>query len=200
MVARRWLNFPNFYDVFMFPFERAGNRRRRHGLVARATGRVLEIGVGTGLNLPFYRHASSVVGIDPQTSMLERAAVRARRAPCPIRVVEGSAEALPFGDDKFDTVVVSLSLCTIPDDRAALAEMKRVLRPEGRLLFLEHVRPRRPWLGRIFDFVTPGWKRIAGGCHLNRDTVGNIAAAGFEVELVNAGSGGIFVDGVARHR
>jgi ubiquinone/menaquinone biosynthesis C-methylase UbiE len=200
MVARRWLNFPNFYDVFMFPFEWAGNRRRRHGLVAQAAGRTLEIGVGTGLNLPFYRDATSIVGIDPQTSKLERAAARARRAPCPVRLVEASAEALPFADHEFDTVVVSLSLCTIPDDRAAIAEMKRVLHPEGRLLFLEHVRPRRGWLGRIFDFFTPGWKRIAGGCHLNRDTVGNITAAGFEVEYVNAGNGGIFVDGVARHR
>jgi ubiquinone/menaquinone biosynthesis C-methylase UbiE len=199
MASRRFFNFPNLYDLFMFPFEWAGNRRRRHELVRQATGRVLEIGVGTGLNLPFYSRATGVVGIDPQESMLRRAGRRAERAPFPVQLIEASAESLPFAAAEFDTVVVTLSLCTIPDDAAALAEMRRVLVSGGRLYFLEHVRPRRNFLARTFDRLTPGWKRIAGGCHLNRDTVANIAAAGFVVEYTNAGTGGVFVDGVARN-
>ncbi len=183
------------YDVFMLPQELLGLRRQRARTAGEATGAVLELGVGTGLNLPHYTRAEEVVGVDPDQHMLKRARRRAAEAPCPVRLSEASAESLPFRDGEFDTVVFALSLCTIPDPDAALREARRVLKADGRLVFLEHVRSNRSWLGRFQDLVTPGWKRIAGGCHANRRTVETIEQ---EFEIERLWRKGIFVQGTAR--
>jgi ubiquinone/menaquinone biosynthesis C-methylase UbiE len=117
------------YDGFMWPQEVLFLRRQRARAAGAATGIVLELGVGTGLNLPYYAHAAEVVGVDPDPHMLKRAGRRAAAAPCPVRLIAASAESLPFGDAEFDTVVLTLGLCTIPDPDAAIKEARRVLSP-----------------------------------------------------------------------
>jgi ubiquinone/menaquinone biosynthesis C-methylase UbiE len=185
------------YDPFMRAQNLLGLGRQRARTAREATGRVLELGVGTGLNLPHYAAAAEVVGIDPDPHMLRRARPRAAAAPCPVELAEGSAEALPFEDASFDTVVAALSLCTIPDPRAALREARRVLRPAGRPLFLEHVRAERPWAARLQDLLERPWLRVAGGCHCNRDTLAAIAEL-YQVERL--WRRGIIVQGAARPR
>ncbi len=185
------------YDAFMLPQELLGLRRQRARTAGAATGIVLELGVGTGLNLPHYAGAGEVVGIDPDPHMLRRAQRRAAKAPCPVRLVEAGAQDLPFGEHEFDTVVVTLSFCTIPDPVAAVAEARRVLKPHGRFLFFEHIRSEKPWVARLQGAVTPAWKRVAGGCHLNRSTVATIEGE-FEIERI--WRKGVFVQGAARPR
>ena len=185
------------YDAFMLPQEVLFLRRQRQRTAGTATGRALEIGVGTGLNFPYYTQADELVGVDPDPHMLKRAGSRAASAPCPVRLVEASAEELPFDDAEFTSVVVTLSLCTIPDPAAALREARRVLEPEGRLIFLEHVRSENPRLARLQDLATPPWRRIAGGCHWNRRTAALIER---EFELDHFWSKGIFIQGTARPR
>jgi ubiquinone/menaquinone biosynthesis C-methylase UbiE len=185
------------YDPLMRLQDALGFRRRRRRSAEAARGRVLELGVGTGLNLPWYRQADEVVGVDPDPHMLKRARTRVSAAPCPVTLVEGSAESLPFGDGEFDSVIFGLSLCTIPDPRAALSEARRVLAPDGRLIFLEHVRAERPWAARLQDGVAPIWRHVAGGCNLNRDTVATI---GEQFEVESLWRKGVIVQGTARPR
>ena len=185
------------YDAFMLPQELLGVRRQRARTAGAATGTVLELGVGPGLNLLHYAGAGKVVGIDPDPHMLKRARRRAAKAPCPVRLVEAGAQDIPFGEHEFDTVVVTLTFCTIPDPVAAVAEARRVLKPDGRFLFFEHVRSEKPWVARLQDAVTPAWKRVAGGCHWNRSTLATIEG-GFEIERI--WRKGIFVQGAARPR
>ena len=166
-------------------------RPLRAKVVPRATGRVLEIGVGTGMNFSYYGAIDSAHGIEPDPHMLRRARARAERLGFPIELVQTGAESLPYGDAAFDTVVVTWVLCTIPNPRVALKEIARVLRPEGRMLFVEHVRSRFSVAGKLQDAITPLWKKLAGGCHLNRDSLEMIRAAGFEeVELRPCGREG----------
>jgi ubiquinone/menaquinone biosynthesis C-methylase UbiE len=157
----------------------------RRRIAAQARGRVLEIGIGSGLNLPFYgRQAASVYGIDPSAGLLRRAS----RQPAPgAELVQASAEIIPFDSKVFDTVVTMWTLCTIPQVVSALREMRRVLRPDGRLLFVEHgLAPDRGvawWQHRL----TPCWKCLGGGCHLNRKIDDLITAAGFCIEELDTG-------------
>jgi ubiquinone/menaquinone biosynthesis C-methylase UbiE len=185
------------YDPLMRLQDALGLRRQRRRIGEAARGRVLELGVGTGLNLPWYGEADEVVGVDPDPHMLKRARTRVSAAPCPVTLVEAGAESLPFDDGTFDSVVVGLSLCTIPDPRAALAEARRVLAPGGRLIFLEHVRAERPWAARLQDAVAPLWWHLAGGCNLNRDTVATI---GEQFEVESLWRNGVIVQGAARPR
>lgn len=185
------------YDLFMLPQDLLGFRRQRVRTAGEAIGRVLELGVGTGLNLPYYAGVEEVVGVDPDPHMLKRARRRAPQAPCPVRLVQASGEALPFGDGEFDTVVFGLCLCTIPVPAAAVREARRVLKPDGRLVFLEHIASDRPWLARLQNWVTPAWKRVTGGCHPNRRSLETIERE-FEIERV--WRKGIFVQGSARPR
>jgi ubiquinone/menaquinone biosynthesis C-methylase UbiE len=190
------------YNPLMALQDAAGLRKQRLRATGAATGRVLEVGIGTGWNLPFYRNAAEVVGVEADPHMLRRARRMEGRAPCPVTLIEGDAEHLAFGDGEFDTVLFSLSLCTILDPRAALAEAHRVLKPDGQLVFLEHTRSPKPGHARFQDRITPLWKRVAGGCHPNRPTVDTIEQAGFEVtSLWRARDGkGVIVQGLARPR
>jgi ubiquinone/menaquinone biosynthesis C-methylase UbiE len=157
--------------------------RMREKIVPKACGVVVEIGFGSGLNLPYYDPArvSRLIGIDPDPAMLNIARRRATGARLEIELVEGRAEAVPLPDASADTAVVTYALCTIPDPGAALREIRRVLRPGGRLLFIEHERSNGPWRSRWQDRLNRVWGRIAGGCHLNRRPLQLIEDAGFVI-------------------
>lgn len=160
----------------------------RARVVGAAEGRVLELGIGSGRNLPFYTdRATEVIGVDPSPEMLAMARRAAAGRPQRVELIEGSAERLPLDDRSVDTVVVTWSLCSVPDARAAVAEARRVLRPGGRLLFAEHGRSPDPGVERWQDRLTPLWARVAGGCHLNRKPDDLIAAAGFELIELRTG-------------
>jgi ubiquinone/menaquinone biosynthesis C-methylase UbiE len=157
-----------------------GDHRRR--LLADLSGRVLEVGAGNGLNFPHYpATVTEVLAVEPEPYLRHLALAAARQTPVPIRVVDGTAEALPAPDAAVDTVVASLVLCTVTDLDQGLAETRRVLRPGGRLRFYEHVRAQDPRLARWQDRLERPWGWLAGGCHPNRDTVAAITAAGLRV-------------------
>jgi len=160
----------------------------RRRVVGAAEGRVLEIGIGSGLNLPLYGpQVRSVIGLEPSPELLRMALTRVAAASVPVELLEASAEAMPLDDDSFDTVVTTWTLCTIPDALRALAEMRRVLKPGGALLFVEHGRAPEPGVAQWQDRLDPLWRRIAGGCHLNRKIDGLISGSGFRIDmLVNA--------------
>ena len=181
--------FARFYDRLVAGSEEAGLRERRAALLAAAEGRVLELGAGTGLNLGHYpAGVRELVLSEPEAPMLRRLAPRVAASHPRASTVQASAEQLPFKAASFDTVVSTLTLCTVRDLPAALAEVRRVLVPGGRLLFLEHVRADDARTARLQDRVTPIWKRIGHGCHPNRATVAAIETAGFEVERLERGS------------
>lgn len=153
----------------------------RARVIGAAEGRVLEIGVGSGLNLPLYRSAANaVVAVEPSPPLLDRA--RRQPAQVPIELVEGSAETLPLDDRSIDTVVTTWTLCTIPDPVRALTEARRVLRSGGALLFVEHGKAPEPGVARWQDRLDPLWSRLAGGCHLNRPIDVLIRSAGFRLD------------------
>ena len=156
-------------------------RRQRRKVVPLARGRVLEIGIGTGLNLEHYDKArvDKIVGVDPALEMHRLARKRIAKAALPVELVGLSAEKIPFEAGTFDTVVVTYSLCTIPDPLAALGEMRRVLKPGGRLIFCEHGLAPDPSVRRWQERLTPLWSKVAGGCHLNRDIPALLKEAGF---------------------
>jgi ubiquinone/menaquinone biosynthesis C-methylase UbiE len=156
--------------------------------VPRAHGNVLEIGVGSGLNLPFYDGAqvTKVTGIDPSAPLLARANRRATDAPFATELVCGHGERLPFESHSFDSAVVTYSLCSVDDPIAVLAEVRRALRPEGELLFVEHGLARDAATQRRQRMLTPVWRRVAGGCRLDRDIGCLLDDGGFEVADLSA--------------
>jgi ubiquinone/menaquinone biosynthesis C-methylase UbiE len=160
----------------------------RRRVVPAAQGRVLEIGVGSGLNLPLYTDAAEhVVGVDTSPRLLSMARHVHRSGAASTELIEGSAEALPLEDKSIDTVVTTWTLCTIPDVNAALREMRRVLKPSGALLFVEHGRSPHEKVRRWQDRLTPVWKRLGGGCHLNRPIRVLLEDSGFRIERVETG-------------
>lgn len=160
----------------------------RGRVVAAAQGRVLEIGIGSGLNLPYYtRNVERVIGLDPSPKLLSMARRHLRPRAGPVDFIEGSAEAIPLENASIDTVLTTWTLCSIPDVTRALDEMRRVLRPGGRLLFVEHGRAPEPNVRRWQDRLTPVWQRIAGGCHLNRAIAALIESGGFNFERFETG-------------
>ncbi len=162
--------------------DQRGAYEHRRRLLAGAEGRVIEIGAGNGRNFPHYPKAvTEVVAVEPDDTLRGLATAAARSAPVPVSVMAGHAEALPGPERDFDTAVVSLVLCSVPSQQRALAEIARVLVPGGRLCFYEHVRSANPLFALLEDAITPVWRRAAGGCHPNRDTLRAIERAGFEV-------------------
>ena len=155
---------------------------RRGELIPKASGAVLEIGIGSGLNLPFFPGTvTRLAGVDPSAELLSMARRKLTAAPFPVELFLRSAEELPFDDRSFDTAVVTWTLCSIADPMQALAEVKRVLRPDGRLLFIEHGLSPEPKVQAWQHRLTPMWRRIGGGCHLNRKIDDLIRPAGFRI-------------------
>ena len=181
--------FAAMYDRLMAGSERAGLADRRADLVAGARGATLELGAGTGLNLRHYPAAvTDLVLAEPDRHMARRLRARLGEAGRPAEVVEAPAERLPFEDGRFDTVVVTLVLCTVQDPAQALEEIARVLKPGGRLLFIEHVRaPDGARLSRWQDRLERPWGWFGGGCHPNRDTVAALEASPLSVESADPG-------------
>ena len=180
--------FASVYDRGLAAVEEAGLAERRRLLLAGARGRVLEIGGGTGANLAHYpSEVSEVVVTEPEEPMARRLEAKLGGARVPARVVRAPAERLPFGDGEFDVAVSTLVLCTVRDPARALAEVHRVLRSGGRLLFLEHVRAPDPGLARWQDRLHPLWVRVGHGCHCNRPTLDLIERSPLEIERVERG-------------
>lgn len=157
----------------------------RRRAVGAARGRILEIGVGSGLNLPLYQTGTNVVGLDPSATLLSMAREATTDRAQTIQLIEGSAESIPLPDHEFDTVVTTWTMCSIPDLPKALAEVRRVLKDDGRLVFAEHGRAPESKVVRWQNALTPVWKRIGGGCHLNRPIDALISAAGFQITELN---------------
>ncbi len=181
------------YDPLIAPFDPLGVRHWREWVVRAARGRVLELGVGTGLNLPLYRAAASIAAIDPDGASLRRALARRNGRGEAITLYQARAEELPFADESFDSVVGTLTFCTIGDPARALGEARRVLKPGGTFRLVEHVRVENRFIAGAQDWITPVWKEFAGGCHLNRDTRAAVERAGFRVRAVQRHIGGLFI-------
>jgi ubiquinone/menaquinone biosynthesis C-methylase UbiE len=160
----------------------------RQRVIAAAQGRVLEIGAGSGLNLPFYRaHVQEVLALEPAARLVGLARRRARINGMPIAFIEASAEAIPLDTASVDTVVTTWTLCSIPHPGAALAEIRRVLKPGGRMLFVEHGASPDPTVRIWQDRLTPAWKRLSGGCHLNRPIRDLLVTNGFQIDQLTTG-------------
>jgi ubiquinone/menaquinone biosynthesis C-methylase UbiE len=168
---------PWLYDALCWWCEATGLARWRRWLVAGARGRTLDLGCGTGRNLPLYAEPARVIAFDPEWRSLARAR---RRAPS-VPLVQARAEDLPFRDGSFDTVVSGLVFCSVGDPARGLAEVKRILKRDGTLRMLEHVRSTTPWKARLQDRIQPMWTRFAGGCHPNRATEQTVTNAGFAI-------------------
>ena len=188
----RW--YARLYDIVMRAEDRLGLARYRRELVRRARGRVLEIGAGTGLEFPHYSAGVVVYAIEPDAEMLERARERAKAAGADITCIVADALALPFRGRTFDSVVSALAFCTIAEPERAAGEIRRVLRRDGAVHLLEHVRAEHDLVARLQERLTPLWRRLAGGCHLDRRTADIFSACGFEVDVGRAMLSGIFVE------
>jgi len=169
---------PWLYDAMLSFYEWRGLDRWRAKLVEGAQGRALDLGCGTGRNLPLYPPGVEVFAIDPDCEVLKRARERAPSVP----LVRGKGEQLPFREGAFDTVVSGLVFCSVGDPARSLSEVKRVLRFDGRLRMLEHVRAHGELSERIQDFIQPLWTWVTGGCHANRDTERAVEESGFSIE------------------
>jgi ubiquinone/menaquinone biosynthesis C-methylase UbiE len=177
--------FSAVYDRAFEAAEEAGLRAMRRQALTGAAGRTIEIGAGTGANLDLYPQAvTDLVLAEPDPHMLRQLRSKAGEGRPVENIVEAPAEALPFPDSSFDSAVCTLVLCTVPDPAAALAEAARVLRPGGRLLFVEHVRSRHPGLARWQDRLEKPWRFLGDGCHCNRDTVASIEASPLTVDRI----------------
>lgn len=158
-------------------------RKQREKVVPKAHGRVLEIGVGSGLNLPFYdmQRVEVLIGLDPSPELRRMAERRAREASIEVAWLERQAERIPLDDQSIDSIVITYTLCTIADPGAALSEMRRVLKPGGALYFSEHGRAPDPKVAHVQDLITPYWGKITGGCALNRDIPALLGDGRFEL-------------------
>ena|SRR5690348_5650233 len=179
-----WL-FPRVLDLIMRQQQMIPFRQR---IGKAATGRVLDVGVGSGLNLPFYGdHVDRVVGIDPSDELLRFAEERAKETSTAVELMHGAGEALPIEDHSIDTAVLTFTLCTVDNAAGTLAEIRRVLKPSGKLLFAEHGRAPEATVARWQDRLTPVWSRVAGGCHLNRKPDDLIRSVGFRIDDLETG-------------
>jgi ubiquinone/menaquinone biosynthesis C-methylase UbiE len=174
--------FARYFARYGARREAQGNAELRAEMLAGLTGRVIEVGAGTGLNFRHYPEGVEVVAVEPEPTLRGKAQAAARPAPVPVTVVDGVAADIPAEDGSADAVVVSGVLCSVADVPAALAEFRRVLKPLGELRFYEHVRSSHALRGRFQDLADPLWSRLMGGCRPNRDTLTTVRAAGFHVE------------------
>jgi len=160
----------------------------RERVIGAAEGRVLEIGVGSGMNLPFYRPpVREILALEPAPQLVTMARSASRATSMPVRFLEASAEAIPLDKYSVDTIVTTWTLCSIPQAARALADMRRVLRPGGKLLFVEHGLAPDEGVRRWQDRLTPVWRCISGGCHLNRPIRSMIEGAGFHLDRIETG-------------
>jgi ubiquinone/menaquinone biosynthesis C-methylase UbiE len=184
----------NIYEKYVLPklihwaMRRKVATAERRKLIPLASGTVLEVGVGSGLNLPFYGpQVHKLYALDPSRELWKMARQRVEEAPFPVEFLAASAERIPLEDMSVDTVVTTWTLCTIPNPRQALTDMRRVLKPEGRLIFVEHGHSPDPGVLAWQNRLTPVWKRIGGSCHLNRQIDDLIADAGFDITQIERG-------------
>lgn len=174
--------FSALYDRAFEASEEAGLREMRRDLLSGARGRVLEVGAGTGLNLDLYPEGiESLALVEPDPHMAKQLHKKLGEPKRSAELIEAPAEKLPYDDDSFDTVTVTLVLCTVPDQPGALKEIARVLKPGGQFLFLEHVRSSDPGLAKWQDRLEKPWRFLGDGCHCNRDTVSAISTSGFDL-------------------
>jgi ubiquinone/menaquinone biosynthesis C-methylase UbiE len=183
-----------FYEEWILPalidLSMRNKRLRpyRQRVAGAAEGRVLEVGIGSGLNLPFYAgQVRDVVGLDPSPRLLVRAQGTSHGMQLPVRLLQGSAERIPLADRSMDTIVMTWTGCSIPEIGTALRDMRRVLKIGGRLLFVEHGRAPDPGVARWQDRLDPLWIRFSGGCHLNRKIDDLLADAGFRIDRLETG-------------
>jgi ubiquinone/menaquinone biosynthesis C-methylase UbiE len=175
--------FARVYEHVAAVGERKGAGEHRDELLAGLSGRVIEVGAGHGMNFAHYPDSvTEVVAVEPEDLLRAHAELAAERVAVPIRVVDGTADALPVPDASFDAGVASLVLCSVPDQKRALAELFRVIRPGGQLRFYEHVRSSQPGFAHLQRGVDVVWPLLAGGCHASRDTLTAIREAGFVIE------------------
>lgn len=189
--------FTKHYDRLMRPMEQGPFRDIRKKLLSHARGDILEIGAGTGINFPLYVQGE-VTAIEPVAAMRQQAKPRTELAKVPIHMLEGDAQALPFEAGRFDTIVGTLVLCTVPDPKLALQEIHRVGKSGATLLLFEHIRLESRWLGGLQDVLTPVWRKMCDGCHLNRDTPRLVEEAGMELMRIRPVHGKLFVSIEAR--
>ena len=170
-----------------FACQTSAAMRQREKVVPLATGKVLEIGIGSGLNLPYYRtdRVQHIWGLDPSRELWALAATDRRPADLDLEFIESPAESIPLDNHSADTVLVTYTLCTIPDVSTALAEVRRVLKPGGQLIFCEHGAAPERWVRRLQDMMTPAWRLVGGGCHLNREIPALLEAGGFTIHNLN---------------
>lgn len=194
-VSRNMTCFSSFYDVLLRPLDALGLRNVRQRIINPARGLVLEVGAGTGLNFEHYAPGVRVVAIEPDAEMLAQAREKLTSS---MVLVQASAEALPFPDQVFDEATATLVFCTVPDAAQGLRETQRVLKANGYLRLLEHVRaPQRP-IAALQKFVQPVWYHLADGCHLDRDTLSAVRQSGFEVMKLRRLMGGSLLEIVGR--
>ncbi|ONI92247.1 SAM-dependent methyltransferase [Saccharothrix sp. ALI-22-I] len=179
--------FARLYPMMSQAMERGGMAERRQALLADLAGEVIEVGPGNGLNFAHYPPTvSRVLAVEPEPRLRQHAHDAAGRAAVPVEVVDGLAERLPAEDGTADAVIVSLVLCSVRDQQTALREIHRVLKPDGQLRFLEHVRADTPGLARVQRVLDATlWPRLAGGCHTGRDTAAAIERSGLTIERLD---------------
>lgn len=178
-----------FYNRYILPpllnlvMKNREMERQRRSLMPQAEGRVLEVGIGSGLNLPFYGpRVERLWGVDPSLELQRYARERAQGRPFPVELLTAPAEGIPLESHSMDTAVMTWTLCSIPDGPRALGEIRRVLKPGGQLIFVEHGRAPDARVARMQDWLTPIWRRLAGGCHVNLKIDALLEAAGFRIE------------------
>ncbi len=182
----------NLYEKYLLPTiidwgcGQAIMQQQRERVVPMASGCVLEIGIGSGRNLPFYvsKNVDRVIGIDPIAEMLAMARARSRDLPFELELIQLSSEQMPLDDHSVDTVLTTFTLCTIPDVEAALKQMRRVLKPGGELIFCEHGRAPDAGIQKWQDRINPLWKRCFGGCNINRNIPALLRANGFRINRI----------------
>jgi ubiquinone/menaquinone biosynthesis C-methylase UbiE len=192
--------FAKWYDFFMSPLEQRKFKRIRSELLKGASGKVLELGSGTGINFPLYNNVDTVTAIEPSKSMIDRSLTKQQSAVVPIEIVNASAENLPFEDHIFDTVVATLVFCTIPNVEKAIHELKRVCKPDGKILLFEHVKMENTVLSKMQESLTPFWKKICDGCCLNRETLKEFTNQGVKIERIEHFYKDLFVVAVLRKK